>query len=77
MDFGFTVETFCGELLIGNLLKLVRSMVRTIFVIQVMWSVLAIVGVIFSLIILIGCLKRPMSKFYNPLTNEGKYDKLI
>jgi len=52
-------------------------MVRTIFVIQVMWSVLAIVGVIFSLIILIGCLKRPMSKFYNPLTNEGKYDKLI
>ena len=51
--------------------------VRPIFGIQVMWGVLAIVGVIFSLIMLIDCLKRPASNFDNPLTNEGKYDKLI
>ncbi len=50
---------------------------RPIFGIQVLWGVLAIVGVIFSLIMLIDCLKRPTSKFYNPLTKEGEYDKLI
>jgi len=42
-----------------------------------MWDVLAIVGVIFSVIMLIDCLKRPKSKFYQPLTKEGEYDKLI
>ncbi|NQT03604.1 MAG: PLDc N-terminal domain-containing protein [Planctomycetes bacterium] len=51
--------------------------IRPIFGIQVLWGVLAIVGVIFSLIMLIDCLKRPTSKFYNPLTKEGEYDKLI
>jgi hypothetical protein len=42
-----------------------------------MWGVLAILGVIFSVIMLIDCLKRPTSKFYQPLTKEGEYDKLI
>jgi hypothetical protein len=26
---------------------------------------------------LIDCLKRPVSKFYHPLTKEGQYDRLI
>jgi hypothetical protein len=51
--------------------------IRPIFGIEALWGVLAVVGVVFSIIMLIDCLKRPASKFHNPLTNEGKYDKLI
>jgi len=40
-------------------------------------GLLAIAGVIFSLVMLIDCLKRPASKFLNPLTKNGEYDKLI
>ena len=40
-------------------------------------AILAIAGVIFSLVMLIDCLKRPMSGFLNPLTKGGEYDKLI
>jgi len=42
-----------------------------------MWGVLAILGVIFSVIMLIDCLKRPATKFHHPLTKESEYDKLI
>ena len=51
--------------------------IRPIFGIQALWIILAVAGVIFSLIMLIDCLKRPTSKFYHPLTKEGEYDKLI
>jgi hypothetical protein len=51
--------------------------IRPFFGFQALWSVLAVLGVIFSVIMLIDCLRRPASKFYNPLTHEGKYDKLI
>ena len=44
---------------------------------RVLGGVLAIVGLIFSIVMLIDCLKRPASKFYNPLTRNGEYDKLI
>jgi uncharacterized BrkB/YihY/UPF0761 family membrane protein len=50
---------------------------RPLFGFEAMWGVLAILGVIFSVIMLIDCLKRPRSKFYQPLTKEGEYDKLI
>lgn len=40
-------------------------------------GILAIAGIVFSLIMLIDCLKRPGEKFYNPLTKTGEYDKLI
>ena len=40
-------------------------------------SLLAIAGVIFSIFMLIDCLKRPASKFVYPLTKNGEYDKLI
>jgi len=40
-------------------------------------GLLAIAGAIFSLVMLIDCLKRPRSKFLNPLTKDGEYDKLI
>ncbi len=51
--------------------------IRPLFGFEAMWGVLAILGVIFSVIMLIDCLKRPTSKFYQPLTKEGEYDKLI
>ena len=51
--------------------------IRPIFGIHAMWGILAVAGVIFSLVMLIDCLKRPASMFYNPLTKEGEYDKLI
>ena len=38
---------------------------------------LAIAGVIFSLVMLVDCLKRPASEFVHPLTKNGEYDKLI
>jgi len=40
-------------------------------------SLLAIAGVIFSIFMLIDCLKRPASKFAYPMTKNGEYDKLI
>ena len=51
--------------------------IRPIFGVEAFFGVLAIAGVIFSLIMLIDCLKRPASKFYHPLSHEAKYDKLI
>ena len=51
--------------------------IRPIFGIQALLGILAVAGLIFSLIMLIDCLKRPASKFYHPLTKEGEYDKLI
>lgn len=43
----------------------------------VLLALLAIAGVIFSLVMLIDCLKRPASQFVYPLTRNGEYDKLI
>ncbi len=43
----------------------------------VLLVLLALAGIIFSIVMLIDCLKRPASKFYNPLTKEAEYDKLI
>ncbi len=40
-------------------------------------GMLALAGVIFSLAMLIDCLKRPPRKFVHPLTKNGEYDKLI
>jgi len=43
----------------------------------VLLGILVIAGAVFSLVMLIDCLKRPTSKFLNPLTKNGEYDKLI
>ncbi|MBW7990891.1 MAG: hypothetical protein FVQ84_12865 [Planctomycetes bacterium] len=51
--------------------------IRPIFGIHAMWNILAVAGVVFTLIMLIDCLKRPASKFYHSLTKDGEYDKLI
>jgi len=40
-------------------------------------TLLAIAAVVFSIIMLIDCLKRPASKFPYPLTKNAEYDKLI
>ena len=39
--------------------------------------VAAVAGVVFSIMMLINCLKRPVSKFPYPLTKGGEYDRLI
>lgn len=44
---------------------------------HILAALLAIAGVVFSLIMLVDCLKRPSSKFYRPLTKDAQYDKLI
>ncbi len=44
---------------------------------RILLLLLAIAGVIFSLVLLVDCLKRPASKFVYPLTKNGEYDKLI
>lgn len=43
----------------------------------VLAGLLFIAGIVFSLVMLIDCLKRPASKFLNPFTKNGEYDKLI
>ena len=43
----------------------------------VLLVLLGIAGAVFSIVMLIDCLKRPASKYYNPLTKEAEYDKLI
>lgn len=43
----------------------------------VLAGLLAIAGLIFSVMMLIDCLKRPVSKFPYPLTKGGEYDRLI
>jgi hypothetical protein len=43
----------------------------------VLLVLLAIAGFIFSLVMLVDCLKRPTSGFAHPLTKNGEYDKLI
>jgi hypothetical protein len=44
---------------------------------RVLVALLAIAGVVFSLGMLVDCLKRPASKFYRPLTKNAQYDRLI
>ena len=48
-----------------------------IFGIPMLAGMLAVAGVVFSLVMLIDCLKRDHAKFGNPLTLNGEYDKLI
>ncbi len=38
---------------------------------------LGIAGVVFSIVMLVDCLKRPASKFYYPLTKGAEHDRLI
>lgn len=40
-------------------------------------DLIAIIGVVFSIIMLIDCLKRRPENFVNALTPDAKYDKLI
>jgi len=44
---------------------------------HVLAVLLAIAGAIFSVVMLIDCLKRPPSKFYRPLTKDARHDRLI
>ena len=39
--------------------------------------ILGILGIIFSIVMLINCLKRKPEEFLHPLTKKGEYDKLI
>ena len=48
-----------------------------VFGVGVLTGLVAVAGVIFSGVMLIDCLKRPVSGFVNPLTKNGEYDKLI
>lgn len=43
----------------------------------VLAALLGIAGIVFSVVMLIDCLKRPVSKFYHPFTKEAEYDRLI
>lgn len=45
--------------------------------VRILLGVLAIAGVVFSVVMLIDCLRRPAGKFPNPLTKNGAYDRLI
>ena len=44
---------------------------------ELLVGALAVAGVIFSLLMLVDCLKRPREKFCNTITKGAEYDKLI
>ncbi|MCJ7640155.1 MAG: hypothetical protein MUO70_09880 [Euryarchaeota archaeon] len=44
---------------------------------EIVLGTMAVAGIIFSLAMLIDCLKRPARRFLHPLTKNGEYDKLI
>jgi len=44
---------------------------------HVLLGLLAVAGVVFSIVMLVDCLRRPASRFYHPLTKNGEYDRLI
>lgn len=48
-----------------------------LFNVHTMMGVLAVAGIVFSIVMLIDCLKRKPSEFINPITKNGEYDKLI
>ena len=48
-----------------------------IFGVWALTGLLAVAGVVFSLVMLIDCLKRPASDFPHSLTRDGSYDRLI
>jgi len=48
-----------------------------IFGAGVLLPLVAVVGVVFSVVMLIDCLKRPIAEFPHPITKNGEYDKLI
>jgi uncharacterized BrkB/YihY/UPF0761 family membrane protein len=45
--------------------------------VTVLLHILAVAGVIFSVVMLIDCLRRAREKFHNPITKDAEYDKLI
>ncbi len=40
-------------------------------------TILGIAGLIFAIVMLVDCLKRKPVNFTNPISIEGKYDKII
>lgn len=44
---------------------------------RILIGLLGIAGIIFSLVMLIDCLKRTNSEFYYPIIRNGEYDRLI
>ncbi|MBL7214489.1 MAG: PLDc N-terminal domain-containing protein [Phycisphaerae bacterium] len=50
---------------------------RPIFEIRYLTGLLAVAGVVFTVIMLIDCLKREPEQFAHPISTAGKYDKII
>ena len=50
---------------------------RPVFAFDSLTNLLALAGVVCTIIMLIDCLKRESKQFANPISTEGKYDKII
>ncbi len=51
--------------------------VRPEFAMQYLVGMLALVGIVFTVIMLIDCLKRKPEQFAHPLSTNAAYDKII
>jgi len=51
--------------------------IRPVFEIHYLTGLLAIAGVAFTVFMLIDCLKREPAQFAHPISDGGKYDKII
>lgn len=50
---------------------------RPMFEIHYLTGLLAIVGIVFTVFMLVDCLKRRTDQFAHPISDGGKYDKII
>ena len=51
--------------------------VQPVFAFESLAGLLAMAGVVITVIMLIDCLKREPEQFPHPISTEGKYDKVI
>jgi len=50
---------------------------RPVFALDGLVSILALAGIVCTVIMLVDCLKREPNQFAHPISAEGKYDKII
>ena len=50
---------------------------RPVFEIHYLAGLLALAGVVFTIFMLVDCLKRQPHQFAHPISEEGRYDKII
>jgi len=70
-------DIFWEVLAMAGLCRIPCWPIRPFFGSEVLLGILAVAGFVFSLVMLVDCLRRPREKFYYQLTRDAEYDRLI